>query len=155
MICKLYLVFFQSNTMQNGVWGDHILFKSLGESDSLTSLLSTTSWKKSELETTSLGPDYGLILEGREQCPAITVTPLMTLAFCSKNRSGYNLELIDLATLCASVFILILYTTCKFVWVNMFVCEHVCVGERNREWGREGWSSTVSEGVTIRSPSHS
>lgn len=86
MICKLYLVFFQSNTMQNGVWGDHILFKSLGESDSLTSLLSTTSWKKSELETTSLGPDYGLILEGREQCPAITVTPFNDTGFLFKEQ---------------------------------------------------------------------
>lgn len=105
------------------------------------------------------GPRLWLvILDGRERCPTITVTPLMAVAYCSKNRSGYNPQLIDSVTLPVSVSLCIQYSMCTFVLVNMFVCGHVCVCERKREWGRAVCDlapSTVSEGVTIRSPSHS
>lgn len=103
------------------------------------------------------GPRLWLvILQGRERCPTITVTPLMAVAYCSKNRSGYNPQLIDWETLSLPVCVSV--SVCIFVRVHMFVCEHVCVCERKREWGRAVCDlapSTVSEGVTIWSPSHS
>lgn len=51
---------------------------------------------ESSLNLRQSGPRLWLvILEGRERCPTITMTHLIVVAYCSKNRSGYNPQLID------------------------------------------------------------
>lgn len=115
------------------------------------------------------GPRLWLvILEGREQCPTITVTPFWQWLIVQRTgvaiiRCSQTERLCPCLCVCVSVCIhRVQYVhICVGQHVCLWACLCVCEWKKNKnkkKWGRAVCDlapSTVSEGVTIRSPSHS